>query len=109
MGESLRIDFFLTKSSPKEAKSKISGYKSLYVVDIQKIVRDLGYDSVELRPESEFILDLSIRKKILQGIYNCKGDGVLVCHREMPETFESNLESFLVKEDSEIDYTIYRI
>lgn len=105
-----KIDFFLTKSSPREVKSKISGYTSLFIVDIQKIIKDLGYDSIDcIRPESEFILDLHIRKKISQGIYNCKGDGVLVCHREMPESFEENFEKFLEIENSDINYSIYKI
>jgi hypothetical protein len=105
-----KIDFFLTKSSPREVKSKISGYSSLFIVDIQKIIKDLGYDSLEfIRPESEFILDLHIRKKISQGIYNCKGECVLVCHREMPESFEENFEKFLELENSSINYNIYKI
>jgi hypothetical protein len=106
-GDIVKVDFFLSKNSPKECKSKISG--PVYVVDIQKIVRDLGYEFQELRPESEFILDLSIRKKILQGIYNYKGEGILVCHREMPENFETSLESLLEIEKFEIDYTISHI
>jgi hypothetical protein len=104
--EEIKIDFFLSCLTPKEAKQKMNSCKGLFVVDVHKIARDLGYDSLDLKIESQFILDLYVRKKIMQGIYNCKGEGVLVCHSDMSESFKEKFEIFLKKEIPEASYTI---
>ena len=66
-----------------------------FIIDIAKIIKDLGYEPSDLTPESEFILNYSIRNKIKQGIYNTKCDSILICHKNMENDFEENLRDFL--------------
>ena len=46
------IKFFLAECSLKEAKKKSSPEEDLFVVDIGKIIKDLGYDTGSLSRES---------------------------------------------------------
>lgn len=104
-----KITFYLSKYSPKETKKK-SGYNCDYfVVDIAKIIRDLGYDLENLSQESEFIINFTIRRKILQGIYSTKCDGILVCYKGINRDFLANLEDFLDEQGDELEYTIRSI
>ena len=106
MQQSIKVDFYVTKYSPKEAKKRSTRGSDFYVVDISKIIRDLGYETDNLSRESEFIINYTIRKKILQGIYSTKCDGILVCYKNLGEDFIENLENFLIEHNEEIQYTI---
>ena len=63
-GDLQEIKFFLAECSLKEAKKKSSSEDDLYVVDIGKIIKDLGYDIEGLSKESEFVINYSVQKKI---------------------------------------------
>lgn len=99
------VKFFLAECSLKEARKRHSSQEDLYVVDIGKIIKDLGYDMTSLSRESEFVINYSIQKKITQGIYSTKCDGILVVHKNISEGFVENLEQFL-KDLGEVSYTI---
>jgi hypothetical protein len=103
------IKFFLADCSLKEAKKRHSSEEDLYVVDIGKIIKDLGYDITSLSKESEFVINYSIQKKITQGIYSTKCNGILVVHRNISESFVENLEYFLEDLGEEISYTIHNL
>jgi hypothetical protein len=100
------IKFFLAECSRKEAKKKSSTEEDLFVVDIGKIIKDLGYDTGSLSRESEFVINYSVQKKITQGIYSTKCSGILVVHKNISESFVENLEHFLEDLRGEISYTI---
>ncbi len=100
------VKFFLADCSLKEAKKRYSSGNSTFVVDIGKIIKDLGYDTSVLSRESEFVINYSIQKKITQGIYSTKCNGILVVYRNMSESFVQNLENFLEELKEEISYTI---
>lgn len=104
--ESLQeVKFFLADCSLKEAKKRNLS-EDLFVVDIGKIIKDLGYDTSSLTRESEFVINYSVQKKITQGIYSTKCNGVLVVHRNISESFVENLEHFLGNLGEDISYTI---
>lgn len=99
------VKFFLAECSIKEAKKKYcSG--DLFIIDIGKIIKDLGYDVSCLTRESEFVINYSIQKKITQGIYSTKCNGILVVHKNISKSFVENLEYFLQNLGGEISYTI---
>lgn len=100
------IKFFLADCSIKEAKKRYFSEEGLFVVDIGKIIKDLGYDISSLSRESEFVINYSIQKKITQGIYSTKSSGILVVHRNISESFVQNLEYFLEDLGEDISYTI---
>ncbi len=100
------IKFFLAECSLKEAKKKSPSEDDLYVVDIGKIIKDLGYEIQDLTKESEFVINFSVQKKITQGIYSTKCSGILVVHKNISESFVENLEHFLEDMRNEISYTI---
>jgi hypothetical protein len=102
----VKIKFYLSKLPPKDAKKKIFGENSFYIVDIQKIIRDLGYEYPDISPEAEFVINITIRKKITQGIYNCKGDGILICNRFMSDFFDDSLSTFIETLNLDSEYTI---
>jgi hypothetical protein len=104
MSAGFRLNFIVTDYSLKEAKKKI-GQRELYIVDITKIIRDLGYDIDNLTVASEFVINFSVMKKIQQGIYNTKSDHILVINRETSENFISQLQIFL-DEFPELEYEI---
>lgn len=106
MQSKIKVDFYITKYSPKEAKKRSEIGTYLYVVDISKIIRDLGYTLDCLTQESEFIINYTIRKKIIQGIYSTKCEGILVCYKNVSPEFLENLETFLEEHSEEIEYTI---
>ena len=103
------IKFFLAECSLKEAKKKSSTEEDLFVVDIGKIIKDLGYDTGSLSKESEFVINYSVQKKITQGIYSTKCDSILVCYRNMPSNFKDNLEEFLGEFSETVDYSIHNL
>ena len=99
------VKFFLAECSIKEAKKKYcSG--DLFIIDIGKIIKDLGYDVSCLTRESEFVINYSIQKKITQGIYSTKCNGILVVYRNISDSFVQNLEIFLNEMEEEIAYSI---
>lgn len=99
------VNFFLVDCSLKEAKKRYLS-EDLFIVDIGKIIKDLGYDTNSLSRESEFVINYSIQKKITQGIYSTKCNGILVVHRNISESFVENLEHFLENLREDISYTI---
>lgn len=99
------VNFFLVDCSLKEAKKRYLS-EDLFIVDIGKIIKDLGYDVTTLSRESEFVINYSIQKKITQGIYSTKCNGILVVHRNISESFVENLEHFLGNLGEDISYTI---
>ena len=100
------VKFLLAGCSIKEAKKKYCSDKDLFIVDIGKIIKDLGYDSDSLSKESEFVINYSVTKKITQGIYSTKCNGILVVHKNISSTFIENLKHFLEDLNKEITYTI---
>ena len=100
------IRFFLAECSLKEAKKKYCSEEDLYIVDIGKIIKDLGYDINSLSRESEFVINYSVQKKITQGIYSTKSNGILFVHKNISDSFKENLEHFLSDMEGEVSYTI---
>lgn len=109
MQPKVKLNFYLSKFSPKEAKKRASLGCDFFVVDISKIIRELGYELENLSKESEFIINFTIRRKILQGIYSTKCDGILVCYKGLNRDFVSNLEEFLDEQEGGLEYTIKSI
>ena len=105
--QEIKVNFYLSKYSPKEAKKRSTIGSDFYVVDISKIIRDLGYELDNLTSESEFVINYTIRKKILQGIYSTKCDGILVCYKNINQDFIENLENLLDEHSEEIQYAIH--
>ena len=102
------VKFFLAECSIKEAKKKYcSG--DLFIIDIGKIIKDLGYDISCLTRESEFVINYSIQKKITQGIYSTKCNGILVVHKNISESFVENLKYFLQNLEEDVSYTIHTL
>lgn len=100
------VKFFLAECSLKEARKKYHLNEGLYVVDIGKIIKDLGYDTNNLSIKSEFVINYSVQKKITQGIYSTKCNGILVVHKNISDSFRENLEHFLSDMKEEVSYTI---
>lgn len=96
--ETSNINFHLAKCSLKEAKKFLSDLPQPYIIDIPKIIRDLGYDIESLTPESEFIIDYSIKKKITQGIYSTRSNEILITYKGLGDSFIKNLNDFLYEE-----------
>jgi len=109
MQSNTKVNFYISKCSPKEAKKRAIGGSDFYVVDISKIIRELGYETDNLAVESEFIINYTIRKKILQGIYSTKCDGILVCYKNLSQDFVGNLENFLEEYPEAFEYTIHSL
>lgn len=104
--EARTLVFYVSKYSPKESKKRIEDELDLYIVDISKIIKDLGYDTKSLNSQSEFILNYSIHKKIIHGIYNSKCEGILICYRGNSPDFVDNLISFIEELQEPIEYTL---
>jgi len=100
--ETPTVRFILTSKSLKEAKRKYCDAKSFYIVDIGKIIRDLGYDVNTLTIESEFVINYAVQKKITHGIYSTRCNDILVVYKNISEKFVDNLEYFLNEEVEEI-------
>ncbi len=100
------VKFVLTKSSVKEAKKKLCPETDYYVVDIGKIIRDLGYDINFLTKESEFVINYSVQRKILQGIYSTRNSDILVVYKNISEDFVENLKEFLNEQQEDFGYII---
>lgn len=109
MQQKNKVNFYLSKYSPKEAKKRAGFSCDFYVVDISKIIRELGYQIENLSKESEFIINFTIRRKIMQGIYSTKCDGILLCYKGIDRDFLANLEDFLDEQESDLEYTIKNI
>jgi len=107
--QEIKVKIYLSKYSPKEAKKRSTVGSDFYVVDISKIIRDLGYELDNLTRESEFVINYTIRKKILQGIYSTKCDGILVCYKNINQDFIENLENLLDEHPEEIQYAIHNL
>jgi hypothetical protein len=101
------IRFVLTRCSLKEAKRKFCSDATYYIVDIGKIIRELGYDTDDLTIESEFVINYAVQKKITQGIYSTRCNDILVVYKNISESFADNLRHFLDNNnDLDIEYTI---
>jgi hypothetical protein len=100
--ETPTVRFILTSKSLKEAKRKYCDTKSFYIVDIGKIIRDLGYDVNSLTIESEFVINYAVQKKITHGIYSTRCQDILVVYKNISEKFADNLEYFLSEEIEEV-------
>jgi hypothetical protein len=105
MSDIKSLVFYISNYSPKESKKRIDDFLDLYIVDISKIIKDLGYDTKNLNLQSEFILNYSIHKKIVHGIYNSKCEGILICYRGNSPDFADNLVSFLEELSEPIEYS----
>jgi hypothetical protein len=100
------IKFILTKLSVKEAKKRLCPETDFYIVDIGKIIRDLGYDINFLTKESEFVINYSVQRKILQGIYSTRNSDILVVYKNISEDFVENLKEFLDGHEERFEYVI---
>ena len=105
MSDIKSLVFYISNYSPKESKKRIDDFLDLYIVDISKIIKDLGYDTKNLSLQSEFILNYTIHKKIVHGIYNSKCEGILICYRGNSPDFANNLVSFLEELSEPIEYS----
>lgn len=103
MGENspTEINFYLARYSIKEAKKRYCRNNSFYIIDIFKIIKELGYDLEGLTPEGEFVINYSIQKKITQGIYSTRSNDILVTYKELGEPFIKNLKILLEEFDPE--------
>ena len=102
------IRFILTNCSPKEAKKKHCPESSFFIIDIGKIIRELGYSLEFLTSESEFVINYTVQRKIIQGIYSTKTQDILVVYKNISSSFIENLRYFLDNEiEEKIDYTIH--
>lgn len=99
------IKIHITEKTIRDVKKKLPNI-SFYVIDILKIIKDLEYDIDNLSPASEFILNNTIHNKIYHGINSKKYTNILISYKDMKETFEDNLRSFLDEID---DLNIYII
>jgi hypothetical protein len=106
MPETKSLIFYISKYSPKESKKRIEEILDLYIVDISKIIKDLGYDTGNLNAQSEFILNYSIHKKISHGIYNSKCEGILICYKGNSPDFVENLISFIEELQEPVEYSL---
>jgi len=108
MSDCLQVaKFVLTRCSVKEAKKKFCAGADFYVVDIGKIIRELGYDTSYLTQESEFVINYSVQKKILQGIYSTRCNDILVVYKNISDDFVDNLKEFLDGRSEEgLEYVI---
>ena len=97
---------YLSNLSHKEAKKKIDNMDSFFIVDIAKIIRDLGYVDREITKESEFIINYTIQKKIAQGIYSIRCDSILVCYKKMSDEFVENFKNYINELTNDENYTI---
>ena len=102
--ESNHINFHLAKCSLKEAKKVFCEHSNLYIIDIPKIIKELGYDLDTLTPESEFVIDYSIKKKITQGIYSTRSNEILITYKNIGDSFVKNLNDFLDNEFQSDDF-----
>ncbi len=100
------IKIFVSNNSLRELRKNIEFPDDFIVIDILKIIKDLGYHGSDLSAESEFIISSSIEKKIAQGIYNKKSNNILIIHKEMESHFLENLEGFLVSISDDFEYEI---
>jgi hypothetical protein len=100
------IKFILTKLSVKEAKKRLCPETDFYIVDIGKIIRDLGYDINFLTKESEFVINYSVQRKILQGIYSTRNSDILVVYKNISQDFVENLKEFLDGHEEGFEYVI---
>jgi len=100
------VRFYLAECSLKEIRKKHPQGREFFVIDIGKIIKDLGYDTKSLTRESEFVINYTIQKKITQGIYSTKCNGILVVYRNISDSFVQNLEIFLNEMEEEIAYSI---
>lgn len=98
--------FFLTECSAKEAKRKFFGYSDFYLIDIGKVIRELGYNNQNLTQESEFIINYTVRRKIDQGIYNTKNNTILIVHKNFSPDFIENLTCFLQEYGDNFEFKI---
>lgn len=89
------INFHLADCSLKEAKKRYCQDVNFYIVDISKIIKDLGYDIEKLLPESEFVINYSIQKKIRQGIYSTRSNDILITYKNLGGSFMYNLRDYL--------------
>lgn len=92
------INFYLAKCSIKDAKKKYTKKGiNFYIIDINKIIKDLGYDNInrKLLPEEEFVVNYSISRKIERGIYSTKSDDILYVYKKINENTIKNLKIFL--------------
>jgi hypothetical protein len=61
----------------------------------------------ELSPESEFVINYAVQKKITQGIYSTRCNDLLVVYKNISKKFAENLEYFLCEEmEEEFEFTI---
>ena len=109
MGRKLVSNIYISRYSPKEAKKRASLGIAFFIIDISKIIRDLGYQVDNLSSESEFVLNYTIRNKLIQGIYSTKCDSILVCYKNASKEFLENLENFLSEFSDSYEYTIHEI
>ena len=104
-----QVNLYISKYSPKEARKRSCLEVDFYIVDISKIIRELGYDLENMSDESEFILNYTIRKKIIQGIYSTKCDSILVCYKNITPEFLDNLDNLLEELSETVEYTIHSL
>lgn len=107
MPKKIQVNIYLSKYSSKEARRRNTKGIDFYIVDISKIIKELGYETSNLSKESEFILNYTIHRKILKGIYSTKCDGILLCYKNITEEFRNNLENLLDELSESIEYTIH--
>ena len=50
MTKGTSVNFYISKHSPKEARKRSNFSCDFYVIDITKIIRDLGYETVNMNP-----------------------------------------------------------
>jgi hypothetical protein len=86
---------YILVCNSREGKKFAAGIKNCFIVDIPKIIKELGYLNREIRKESEFIISTQIERKLRQGIYSNKNGNLVIINPESNMDFENNIRVFL--------------
>jgi len=86
---------YILVSTSRDGKKFASNLKNCFVVDIPKIIKELGYLNREIRRESEFIISTQIERKLRQGIYSNKNGNLVIINPDSNVNFEENIRIFL--------------
>jgi hypothetical protein len=88
---------YILVCNSRDGKKFASGIKNCFIVDIPKIIKDMGYYNREIRKESEFIISTQIERKLRQGIYSNKNGNLVIINPESDIGFEENIRIFLLE------------
>lgn len=104
MGKDISLQrIYLVISNSREGKKFASGISGSFIIDIPKIIKDLGYSDKDLRKEAEYIITSQIERKLKQGIYSSKWSSLVIINTEYSNTFEDNIKGFVYEHVESFD------